>query len=82
MFATTTPVPGGGVRPHRDPEDVGIYNAIAEGIMAEHGIPTDDLHGFALEHGEQIMKPADVHFTRDGSRLLGEQVARSIRARR
>ncbi|MHC5114486.1 MAG: SGNH/GDSL hydrolase family protein [Planctomycetota bacterium] len=79
IFATTTPVPPGGVRPHRDPEDVERYNAAARRIMAEHGIAIDDLYGFALPRMAEILPRVDVHFTKDGSRQLGAEVARHVR---
>jgi acyl-CoA thioesterase-1 len=79
VFATTTPVPPGGVRPHRDPEDPPRYNAIARTIMEEHGVAVNDLHAFALPRLKKIQQPVNVHFTKDGSRLLGEEVARHIR---
>jgi arylsulfatase A-like enzyme len=42
IFATTTPVPEGGVRPHRDPADVDRYNAVAREIMGDFGIAIDE----------------------------------------
>ncbi len=44
-------------------------------------IQVNDLHSFASGRLEQIQKPADVHFTGNGSRILGFQVARSIEQR-
>lgn len=80
VFATTTPVPAGGVTPHRDPEDVERYNAAAKAIMARRGIAIDDLEAFARPRLDALQRPRDVHFTAAGSRSLGEQVARAIRA--
>ena len=80
IFATTTPVPEGGVRPHRDPEDVPRYNAAARALMEARGIAIDDLYAFALPRLDELQKPVDVHFTPEGSRLLGEEVARVIRS--
>lgn len=80
IFATTTPVPEGGVKPHRDPEDVVRYNEAAVSLMGELGIAVDDLYAFALPRLGEIQRPINVHFTPAGSRALGEQVVRSIHA--
>ena len=79
IFATTTPVPAGRLSPHRDPEDAVRYNAIARKVMEENGVAVNDLHAFALPRLKEIQLPQNVHFTKDGSRLLGEEVARRIR---
>jgi hypothetical protein len=79
VFATTTPVPTGGVRPHRDPEDVARYNAAALKIMVEHDIAITDLYTFASARLDRIQQPLNVHFTKEGSRELGLEVARSLR---
>ena len=80
IFATTTPVPEGGVRPHRDPEDVQRYNDAARALMQDRGVAVDDLYAFALPPVEEIQEPVNVHFTAEGSRALGEEVARVIRS--
>ena len=79
IFATTTPVPEGGVRPHRDPADVPRYNAAAIELMTSRGIEINDLYGFALPQLAELQRPANVHFTREGSKALAEQVAAAIR---
>lgn len=81
VLATTTPVPEGGVRPHREPSDVPRYNAIAARIAAEYAIPVNDLYAFALPRMAEIGRPADVHFTPAGSEALGGQVVQTIRDR-
>lgn len=78
VFATTTPVPAGGVRPHRDVADSQRYNKIARGIMAEHGIEICDLYAFAVQHQQQIQQRVDVHFTKLGSAMLGGEVAKAM----
>jgi lysophospholipase L1-like esterase len=78
IFATTTPVPMG-VRPYRDVKDPGIYNAIALEIMKSRGIAVNDLFGFAEARLAKIQNPGDVHFSRAGSRALGQEVARHIK---
>lgn len=78
IFATTTPVPEGGVRPFRDPKSPEIYNAIARKVMDENDVSVNDLYSLALENQASIQRPVDVHFTREGSELLGKQVVRKI----
>jgi len=78
IFATTTPVPAGGVRPHRDPEDVLRYNSAAVDVMNALEIPVNDLYAFALPRLDAIQRPVNVHFTEEGSRALGEQVVRAL----
>ncbi|MCA9042292.1 MAG: SGNH/GDSL hydrolase family protein, partial [Planctomycetaceae bacterium] len=79
IFATTTPVPTGGVSPHRDVEDPARYNAIARKIMQENDVAVNDLFAFAETRLDEIQRPVNVHFTPEGSRLLGEEVAAKIR---
>ena len=73
-----TPVPEGAKG--RVPGDAAKYNAIAAGIMQEHGILTDDLFAFAQAQLSTIQQPANVHFTPAGSRDLAKQVAGKIEA--
>ena len=81
VFATTTPVPAGGVRPHRDVEDPERYNDIARAVMKEHGVAVVDLYAFALARQREIQPRVDVHFTKGGSAALGREVAERIEAR-
>ena len=80
VFCTTTPVPSGGVRPHREPTDVDRYNARALEIMTEHGVAVNDLNAFATSRLIEIQIPVNVHFTKAGSAALGDAVASRIRA--
>ncbi|MHC5066282.1 MAG: SGNH/GDSL hydrolase family protein, partial [Planctomycetota bacterium] len=79
VYATTTPVPRGEMRPYRAMEDPVIYNAVAERVMAAEEIPINDLYAFSLPRLEEIQQAANVHFTREGSRALADQVIRSLR---
>jgi hypothetical protein len=81
VFALTTPIPPHPDGPYREPEDAVVYNAIAREVMGELEIPVNDLYSFALERLEAIQKPDDVHFSAEGSRVLGAEVVRAIRAR-
>lgn len=79
IFATTTPVPPGGVRPHRDTTDPDRYNQIALKIMKENGVAINDLYALAQPRLKEIQQPVNVHFNKAGSKLLAEQVVKSIR---
>ena len=78
IFATTTPVPPGGVRPYRDVADPARYNAIAKKIMQENGIVIDDLYAFAKPRLAKIQQKINVHFTKEGSRALARQVVQHV----
>ncbi len=78
IFATTTPYPEG-VRPHRDPKDAARYNAVALQIMAKNQIEVNDLYHFALPQLSEIQQSVNVHFTNDGSAVLGLEVSNKIR---
>ena len=78
IFATTTPVPAGGVKPHRDVEDPDRYNGIAIKIMKAKGIAVNDLYASANSRLEKIIRPVNVHFTKEGSAFLGKKVAEAI----
>ena len=54
-----------------------LYVAIGTGRVKD-GVLTDDLYAFALPQLAKIQRPANVHFTAEGSNALAEQVAASI----
>lgn len=76
IWATTTPVPAGANS--RKKGDAAIYNAAAKENMNQPGITTNDLYAFALPRLKEIQLPQNVHFTKEGSRRLADQVARAI----
>jgi len=78
IWCTTTPVPEGSGGRLAD-ESV-LYNEVAAKVMKENDIAVDDLHAFALPQLEKIQLPKNVHFTPDGSKVLAEEVVRSITA--
>ena len=78
IFATTTPVPGR--TSNRKQEDVLAYNAVAERVMHELGVPLDDLHAFALPRLAEIQLPKNVHYTPKGYEALAGPVTAAIRA--
>lgn len=80
IFATTTPVPEGKLRPFRSPADAVHYNEAARALMTARGIEIDDLHAFVLPRLTELQRPNDVHFTPAGSRALAGEVVRHVRA--
>lgn len=79
IFATTTPVPVGGVKPYRDVTDPEKYNDIARKIMRNNGVSVNDLYTHANSKLKDIQRPVNVHFTKEGSQFLAEQVVQVIR---
>jgi acyl-CoA thioesterase-1 len=80
-WASTTPVPPVPVEklePPRRTADVPAYNAVARRVMEDNGVPIDDLYAFALSRLGRIQRPANVHFTEEGSAELAAEVAASI----
>jgi acyl-CoA thioesterase-1 len=80
IWCHTTPVPKGKLNPPREFGDVAIYNDIAARVMKENGVIINDLHAWAAKEIAAIQKPADVHFTAEGSAHLARQVAQAIAA--
>lgn len=76
IWATTTPVPAGANG--RKQGDAATYNAAAKEIMNQPGIAMNDLYAFALPRLKEIQLPQNVHFTKEGSRRLADQVAAAI----
>jgi hypothetical protein len=79
IWASTTPVPDAKVNPPRKDADVVAYNAAAKRIMDDNGVAIDDLYEFAKPKLDKLQLRANVHFTKEGSDALAEQVAASIR---
>ena len=85
LFALTTPVDL--ARQHavdygcnRTEEDVIAYNAAAGTVVAACDVPVVDLYQVIVDHGVGEMLGEDgVHFTDEGSALLGRAVADFIR---
>lgn len=78
LFATTTPVPEGNLSPLRHPADAPRYNGIARQVMVRHGVAINDLYAAILPGLHGLQRPANVHFTEDGSRFLARQVTAAI----
>lgn len=79
IWASTTPVPEGKLNPPRKDADVVAFNAVARKIMEENGVAIDDLYEFARPKLEKIQLKENVHFTKDGSKVLAEEVTKHIK---
>lgn len=78
IWRNTTPVPEGAKG--RQVGDSVKYNEIAAKVMQDNDIATDDLYSLAKKNMAEIMLPANVHFKGEGSKLLGAEVAKTIKA--
>jgi len=83
IWASTTPVIfewHAAAKPFdRGEEDVVAYNAAAEEIVSQAGIPIDDLHAVMHTAGpDRYLRKDGVHFTDEGYALLAEAVAKAI----
>lgn len=76
IWRNTTPVPPGSKG--REVGDSVIYNEIAARVMSKLDIPTHDLYSLAKANMKDAMKPANVHFTPQGNKLLSADVATQI----
>lgn len=76
IYATTTPVPGGSQG--RVEDDAVRYNAVAVRVMREMGVAINDLHAFVKPRQAQLQRPANVHFSDEGSARLAEEVVARI----
>jgi len=81
IFATTTPVPKGGVlTPTRKFDSIPARNEIAVKVMIENGVAIDDLYAAVLPVQEKVARPNDVHYQPEGYEVLANAVAASIEA--
>jgi lysophospholipase L1-like esterase len=62
------------------PEDASNYNKAALKIMKAKGIEVNDLYALVVDDLETLQKPVNVHFHKEGSELMGEEVASKIEA--
>jgi len=76
IWRNTTPVPPGSKG--RYVGDSVKYNTAALRVMKKHEVPTHDLFTMSKKRMKEIMRPANVHYTPTGSKVLGKDVARVI----
>lgn len=84
VWATITPVDQENHRTVKKMErwesDIERYIQAASGVASELQIPINDLNRVVNEAGkENLLLPDGVHFTTDGSKLLGKTVAAFLR---
>ncbi len=79
LFATTTPVPPGGVKPFRSVGDPLVYNAIAHQVLEPRGIQIIDFYALAAKNQKKWQQPVNVHFNAQGYRGLAEAVVAAVR---
>ena len=73
IWRNTTPIPPGSKG--RYVGDSIRYNSAASRVMIRYSIPTHDLFTLSRERMKDIMRPANVHYTEEGSKVLAESVA-------
>ena len=79
IWANTTPVPPGEVG-RISGDEIG-YNAVAERIMDENGIPVNDLYSYMIGHMDEYqVRYGDVHFAKEGYEYLALKVAACIKS--
>ena len=78
IWRSTTPVPPGARG--RVVGDSAKYNKVAAKIMKERKITIDDMYSFCMPRLKEIMRPANVHFTPAGSKVLAKQAVTAITA--
>ena len=76
IWRNTTPCPPGAKG--RYVGDSVLYNKIAAKVMGKHDVPTHDLYTISMARMKEIMLPANVHYTKEGSAVLGKAVAKRI----
>lgn len=78
IWASTTPIPEGELNPKRTFGSVKEYNDIAARVMAENGIPTDDLNAHMTPEFDRLHNPKDLHYGKEGYEFLAKKVAAEI----
>jgi len=76
IWRNTTPCPPGAKG--RYVGDSVLYNKIAAKVMDKHDVPTHDLYTISMKRMKELMRPANVHYTPEGSKVLGQEVAHVI----
>ena len=77
VWASSTPLRDDGKLVCK-PEEVAPYNVVAASVMTAHGIAINDLYACALPELDRLISSDGCHFTADGYRHLGRQVATVI----
>jgi len=75
IWASTTPI-GSDTESGARNDRIVRRNSIAGDLALAQGIPIDDLHALMAPHA--AMHSGNVHFNKEGSALMAEQVAREV----
>ncbi len=78
LWCSTTPVPAD--VEWRIAGSEREFNDAALRVMRQNAVAVNDLWSVAAERLVEIQRPANVHFTEDGYRVLGQHVAAAIEA--
>jgi acyl-CoA thioesterase-1 len=79
IWATTTPVPANSMA--RAQGDEVVYNKVADKVMKENNIVTDDLcAAVTLHYAELQHAPNNVHFNEEGYQVLAASVVNSVKS--
>jgi lysophospholipase L1-like esterase len=78
IWATTTPIPHDKLKSDYKFGQVQEYNDIAARVMKEAGVPTNDLNAAITPEFDKLAVPNDLHYTKEGSELLGKRVAEEV----
>ena len=78
IFATTTPYPDKPAGPLREAGQAEKYNEVALKVMNKHNVAVNDLYSFVSPKLKELQLPNDVHFKREGSRAMAQEVAKHI----
>ena len=78
IFATTTPYPDKVNGPLRQPGMPEKYNKAAIRIMNKNDIAINNLYLFVKPQMEELQRPNNVHFTKEGSKALAHKVTDRI----
>ena len=79
VFGTTTPIPNSQAEKYVENSEM-PYNEIAKKVMAEEGVAVVDLWAAVKPNQEKLQGARNVHFNPEGSKVLGKQVAASLRS--
>lgn len=80
IWSTTTPAPdrNNTLGPESQNAAVVTRNAMSKKIAAEYGVPVIDLYGLVEPRRETLQGFANLHFTPEGSKLMGQEIAARI----
>ena len=80
IWATTTPAPdrNNTLGPESQNATVITRNDISGKTAADLGVPVNDLYGLVIGQRETLQGFANLHFTPEGSKLMGGQIAARI----